>query len=81
MWKVSFQFRQMDVVGASLAVWARVVGKKVTDQSYDLETLELGIVNTEGCESTPGTAIVALPLRGGRVPYLLEARILFRAVM
>ncbi len=69
VWKVSFQFRQMDVVGTSLWVWARVVGKQATVDGFGLVTLELGIVNAEGRESTPGTAVVALPIRGGRVPY------------
>ncbi len=68
VWKVSFQFRQMDVVGTSLRVWARVKEKK-TSVGYGLVTLDLGIVNEEGRESTPGNAVIALPLRAGSVPY------------
>jgi acyl dehydratase len=69
VWKVSFRFRQMDVAGTSLWVWARVTDKQRTGEDYGLVTLELGIVNADGRESTPGNAVVALPVRGGRVPY------------
>ena len=42
--------------------------KRLAD--YGLVELELGIVNDEGKETTPGTATVALPYRGGKpVPY------------
>jgi hypothetical protein len=37
---------------------------------FGLIDLELGIVNEEGKESTPGAGVVALPYRGGKpVPY------------
>lgn len=68
VWKVSFQFRKMDVVGSSLWVWARVVEK--TDlPDYGFVNVELGIVNQDNRESTPGYALIALPYRGGSVPY------------
>lgn len=69
VWKVSFQFRKMDVVGSSLWVWARVTGKDAVSDAFGLVDLELGIVNADGLESTPGRAVVALPCKGGRVPY------------
>lgn len=70
VWKVSFQFRQMDVVGTSLEVWAKVAGKSmVPGEAYGMVRLDLGILNENERESTPGTALVALPLRGGKVPY------------
>ena len=69
VWKVAFQFRQMDVAGTSLWVWARVVSKEPTGLGYGLVNIELGIINENGRESTPGTAVVALPERGGKVPY------------
>ncbi len=72
VWKVSFQFRQMDVVGTSLWVWARVTGKTPVNDQFGLVSLELGIVNADGRESTPGSATVALPMRGGKVPYPFE---------
>lgn len=69
VWKVSFQFRAMNVVGEKLVVWARVADKRETPD-YGLVTLELGILNPAGTESTPGTATVALPFRAGKpVPY------------
>jgi acyl dehydratase len=68
VWKVSFQFRKMDVAGTSLWVWSRVIDTHQT-KDYGLVELELGIVNAEGRESTPGKAIVALPYRGKQVPY------------
>jgi len=64
VWKISYQFRAMSVVGETLSVWARVTGKRQTPD-YGLIDLEIGIVNQEGKESTPGKATVALPYRGG----------------
>ena len=71
LWKVRFQFRAVNVVDETLRLWARVTGK---DEFPDYGTveLELGIFNNENKESTPGTAVVALPYRdrrGGGVPY------------
>jgi acyl dehydratase len=69
VWKVSFQFRAMNVVGETLSVWACVTGKR-NAPDYGLVDLDLGIVNEAGKESTPGKATVALPYRGGKpVPY------------
>jgi acyl dehydratase len=69
VWKVSFQFRAMNKVGETLRVWAQVKDKREA-QGYGLVEISLGIVNEHGVESTPGTAVVALPLRGGpAVPY------------
>ena len=67
--KVGFQFRAMNLVDETLAVWGRVT--RVRDAgAYGLVDLEIGIRNPAGAESTPGTAIVALPKRGGPpVPY------------
>lgn len=68
-WKAKFQFRAMDVVGTTLDVWARVT-RKIPLESYGLIELALGLKNLEGRESTPGTALVALPYRGGpSIPY------------
>jgi len=69
VWKVGFQFRAMNLVGETLSVWARVMGKRET-ASYGLIDLELGITNDQAKESTPGTAVVALPYEAGPpVPY------------
>lgn len=68
-WKVSFQFRAMDVVGTTLFVWGKVK-RKLQLPDYGLVELELGIRNEAGKQSTPGTALVALPYRDGPpVPY------------
>ena len=68
-WKIRFQFRAMNLVGETLTLWARVTGKH-TSPAFGLVELELGIRNEAGTESTPGTAIVALPYRDGQpVPY------------
>jgi len=68
-WKVSFQFRAMDLVGSTLFIWGRVTRKLELD-GYGVVELELGIRNQNGKESTPGKALVALPYRdGSAVPY------------
>lgn len=68
-WKASFQFRAMNLVGEKLSIWGKVVNK-VKYQDYGVVEIELGIVNDEGKESTPGKAAVALPYRGGKpLPY------------
>lgn len=69
VWKASFQFRSMNLVNETLTAWATITGKTAL-QDYGLVTLELGIINTAGKESTPGRATIALPFRGGKaVPY------------
>ena len=69
VWKASLQFRAMNLVGESLRVWGRVAAKRETPD-FGLVELEIGISNTEGKESTPGKATVALPYRRrGAVPY------------
>ncbi len=69
VWKVSFQFRAMNLVEETLSVWGRVTAKR-EGPGYGLIELEIGIVNEENKESTPGKATLALPYRGGApVPY------------
>jgi acyl dehydratase len=70
LWKVRFQFRALNVVGETLRICARITGKRESID-FGLVELELGIVNDAGKESTPGTAVVALPYRnrGAGVPY------------
>ena len=69
VWKVSFQFRAMNVVGETLRIWGRVVDKRETPD-YGLIDIELGILNDTDKESTPGTATVVLPYRAGAaLPY------------
>jgi acyl dehydratase len=69
VWKANFQFRAMNLVNESLHVWGKVTGKR-DGPGYGIVDLEIGILNEQGKESTPGTATVALPYRGGKpVPY------------
>ncbi|HUI13538.1 MAG TPA: acyl dehydratase [Xanthobacteraceae bacterium] len=70
LWKVSFQFRALNLVGETLRIWARISDKREL-ADYGLVDLELGILNDVDRESTPGTAVVALPYRnrGAGVPY------------
>jgi acyl dehydratase len=69
VWKVSFQFRAMNIAGETLQLWGKVTDKR-DGPGYGLVRLELGILNDKGVESTPGKATVALPYRGGpAVPY------------
>jgi acyl dehydratase len=69
IWKIKFQFRAMDTVGATLIVWARVKSKRRAVR-FGLVDLELGIRNGSGVESTPGEATIALPYRDGpALPY------------
>jgi acyl dehydratase len=69
VWKVSFQFRAMNLEGETLRMWGKVKAKREC-AAYGLVDLELGIVNDADRESTPGTAVIALPYRNGKpVPY------------
>jgi acyl dehydratase len=69
VWKSSFQFRAMNLVGEKITVWGKVKDKR-RGPDFGIVDLELGIVNEEGKESTPGAGVVALPYRGGkRLPY------------
>jgi hydroxyacyl-ACP dehydratase HTD2-like protein with hotdog domain len=69
VWKAGFQFRAMNLAGETLRVWARVTHKRRVAQ-FGLAELELGILNDQDVESTPGSAVVALPYRDGPpVPY------------
>lgn len=69
VWKVGFQFRAMNMEGETLTVWGRVTGKRET-RRFGLIDVELGIVNGANKESTPGTAVIALPYENSEpVPY------------
>jgi hydroxyacyl-ACP dehydratase HTD2-like protein with hotdog domain len=69
MWKIRFQFRAMNLAGERLTVWCKVT-KTTRAEAFGLVELELGIRNAAGVESTPGSATIALPFRGGpALPY------------
>ncbi len=69
LWKISFQFRAMDLPGSILTAWGRVKDKYVID-GLGYAECEIGLRNQQCQESTPGFATVVVPLRDGRrVPY------------
>ena len=64
VWTVDFQFRAMNLVGETLTAWGRVSNARPLGE-FGLVELDTGIVNQDGKESTPGTARVITPRRGG----------------
>ena len=59
----------MTRVGATLQTWGRVSQLQAC-AAMGLVTLEVGLRDDAGTESTPGRAVVALPLRNGPpLPY------------
>jgi acyl dehydratase len=73
LWRMGFQFRGMNVPGETLTAWGRVSGKERRGD-YGVVNLAIGLRNEKGVESTPGTARVVLPCRGGpAVPYPFDA--------
>jgi acyl dehydratase len=69
LWKLRWQVREMVVAGEVTILWGNVTGKRVVD-GVGLVDLEFGIRTQDDVESNPGSATVALPVRGGRpVPY------------
>jgi acyl dehydratase len=76
LWKMNFQYRGMNVPGDTLTAWGRVTGKEVRGD-LGLVSVEMGLKDQKGAESSPGTATVVLPQRGGRpVPYPFDPAIL-----
>lgn len=68
-WKISFQYRSMDVPGDLITAWGRVTAKREQD-GLGYVDLDIGLRNSRGEASTVDTAVVVLPRRGGRaVPY------------
>lgn len=66
---IELQFRKMNVVGETLTAWGAVAGRSERD-GLGIVTLDVGIRNEAGLESSPGTAVGVLPLEGGGpVPY------------
>jgi acyl dehydratase len=64
VWTVDFQFRAMNLVGERLTAWGRVRDARAAGE-FGVVELDTGIVNQLGQESTPGTARVIVPRRGG----------------
>jgi len=69
VWKVGFQYRDMDVPGDVITAFGTVTSKREVD-GLGWVDLDIGLRNSRGIESTKGNAVVILPLKGGRaVPY------------
>lgn len=69
LWKVRFEFRAMNQVGQTLRMHGRVRAKHEAPR-FGLVTLDIGVLDESARESTPGTAVVALPYQAGEpVPY------------
>ena len=76
LWRIGFQFRAMNVPGETLTAWGRVTAIAARGD-YGLATLDVGLVNERGDESTPGTAVTVWPTREGpAVPYPFDPRVL-----
>lgn len=69
VWKVAFQFRAMNLAAETLSIWGRVHERRAVP-GFGVVALHVGIRNEHGTESTPGSALVALPHAGGpALPY------------
>ena len=69
VWKVSFQFRELDVVGDTIIGKGKVIKKSVKDDVGLIEC-EIWLENQKGVKSTTGTAMAVLPLKGKKpIPY------------
>ncbi len=68
-WKAKWQVREMVVPDEVLILWGRVVNK-YEKQGMGFVDIEFGIKDQDGLEGCPGSATVALPVRGGApIPY------------
>jgi acyl dehydratase len=67
--KIEFSFRRMDLVGDTLTAHGTVV-EKYEREGLGFVVCQIGIQNPRGEDSTPGSAVGALPLQDGpKVPY------------
>ena len=60
MTELGLQYRRVNVVGETLTAWGRVTDV-APGETYGLVTLDVGILNQNADESSPGRAVVALP--------------------
>ncbi len=69
LWKFKCSFRGMNLANDVPSVWAVVTGKRETP-GFGLVSVEPGICGGDGKNTRPGSAMIALPYRGGAsVPY------------
>jgi hypothetical protein len=67
--KIAFQYRAMNIEWETLTAWGRVT-KTYEKDGLGVVECETGIRNDKGLESTPGSAVIVLPMRNGKaVPY------------
>ena len=52
LWRIAFQFRAINVPGETLTAWGRVTALERRGE-YGLATLDIGLINERGEESTP----------------------------
>jgi len=62
---LGLQYRRVNVVGETLSAWGRVTAVRQLSE-FGVVDLEVGIRNEEGDESSPGSAVVALPQSPGQ---------------
>ena len=60
--KLSVQYRGIDYPGDTLTCRGRVKSRRVED-GVGIVDLEIGLENGDGQVTTPGTAVVALPVK------------------
>lgn len=76
LWKMSFQYRGMNIPGDTLTAWGRVTAKSQRGD-YGVVDLEIGLKDQNGKEGSPGKASIVLPLQGGpAVPYPFDPAVL-----
>lgn len=61
--ELSMQFRTINHKNDVLTTTGRIV-EKVTEDDAHLVRLDIGVVNQDGVQTCPGTAVVQLPTRG-----------------
>ncbi|AZQ68336.1 acyl dehydratase [Silicimonas algicola] len=79
VWRISFQYRGMNIPGDTLTAWGRVTGTEVAG-AYGVVRLEIGMKDQNGIEGSPGEASVVIRRENGpAVPYPFDAACLGRA--
>jgi acyl dehydratase len=76
LWKMKFQYRGMTVPGDTVMAWGKVTARTERG-AFGVCDLDIGLRDQKGVETSPGTASVVLPRRGGpSVPYPFDPKVL-----
>jgi acyl dehydratase len=76
LWKMKFQYRGMTVPGDTVTAWGKVTARTERG-AFGVCDLDIGLRDQKGVETSPGTASVVLPRRGGpSVPYPFDPKVL-----